>query len=113
MALSGLGRARIVGTRMARLSTAVGRIELPYSRIAVRRSQRSRSMPLMARHGGSWNPTSSLIREEVPTGPTRLSRRPSKSSNEVAAERAEPLAVRHATESEGWCVALEPIQEAA
>ena len=35
MALSGLGRARIVGTRMARLGAAVGRIELPYSRIAV------------------------------------------------------------------------------
>ena len=31
MALSGLGRARIVGTRMARLGAAVGRIELPYS----------------------------------------------------------------------------------
>jgi carboxyl-terminal processing protease len=35
MALSGLGRARIVGTRMARLGAAVGRIELPYSKIAV------------------------------------------------------------------------------
>jgi len=35
MALSGLGRARIVGTRMARLGAAVGRIELPYSNIAV------------------------------------------------------------------------------
>jgi carboxyl-terminal processing protease len=35
MALSGLGRARIVGTRMARLGAAVGRIELPFSRIAV------------------------------------------------------------------------------
>ena len=35
MALSRLGRARIVGTRMARHGAAVGRIELPYSRIAV------------------------------------------------------------------------------
>ena len=35
MALSGLGRARVVGTRMARLGAAVGRIELPYSKIAV------------------------------------------------------------------------------
>jgi len=35
MALSGLGRARIVGTRMARLGAAVGRIELPYSKIPV------------------------------------------------------------------------------
>ena len=35
MALSGLGRGRIVGTRMARLGAAVGRIELPYSKIAV------------------------------------------------------------------------------
>jgi carboxyl-terminal processing protease len=35
MALSGLGRARIVGTRMAKLGAAVGRIELPYSKIAV------------------------------------------------------------------------------
>jgi carboxyl-terminal processing protease len=35
MALSGLGRARIVGTRMAGLGAAVGRIELPYSRIPV------------------------------------------------------------------------------
>jgi carboxyl-terminal processing protease len=35
MALSGLGRARIVGTRMARLGAAVGRIELPYSKIAI------------------------------------------------------------------------------
>ncbi len=35
MARSGLGRARIAGTRMARLGAAVGRIELPYSRIAV------------------------------------------------------------------------------
>jgi hypothetical protein len=35
MALSGLGRTRIVGTRMARLGAAVGRIELPYSKIAV------------------------------------------------------------------------------
>jgi carboxyl-terminal processing protease len=35
MALSGLGRARIVGTRMARLGAAVGRIELPYSKIPI------------------------------------------------------------------------------
>jgi carboxyl-terminal processing protease len=35
MALSRLGRARIVGTRMATLGAAVGRIELPYSRIPV------------------------------------------------------------------------------
>ena len=35
MALAGLGRARIVGPRTARLGAAIGRIELPYSRIAV------------------------------------------------------------------------------
>ncbi len=35
MALSGLGRARIVGTRMARLGAAVGRIELPHSKVTV------------------------------------------------------------------------------
>ncbi len=35
MALAGLGRASIVGTRTARLGAAVGRIELPFSKIAV------------------------------------------------------------------------------
>jgi carboxyl-terminal processing protease len=38
MALQGLGRARVVGTPMARLGAAIGRIELPHSRIGVQLS---------------------------------------------------------------------------
>ena len=47
MALSGTRRARIVGTRMARLGAAVGRLELPHSRVAVQIS----TEPVYSVHG--------------------------------------------------------------
>ena len=91
MALSGLGRARIVGTRMAGLGAAVGRIE-PHSKIAVQISPRSPSMRIDGTPRWELEPdVARLVRWDVATVTTRLSPRPSKSSNSNSPQRAEPV----------------------